>query len=67
MPRPPMKNEKINVPAALKLCQELPLIQERLHRIGLHKTAHKMDAAVQEIGYELADEIEKITHPKKDS
>ena len=29
---------EIDITAALKLCVELPVIKERLHRIGLHKT-----------------------------
>lgn len=49
---------KINIEAALKLCVELPVLKERLHRVGLHKTAQVMDAAVQEIGYEVAAHIE---------
>ena len=51
-------SHQIDIAAALKLCVELPVLKERLHRIGLHKTAHKMEAAVQEIGYEVADCIE---------
>ena len=49
---------QIDIEAALKLCVELPVLKERLHRIGLHKTAQKMEAAVSEIGYEVADHIE---------
>lgn len=49
---------QIDIAQALKLCQELPMIKERLHRLGLHKTANKLDAAVTEIGYEVAGRIE---------
>ena len=48
---------QIDIAAALKLCQELPVLKEHLHRIGLHKTANKMQAALEEIGYEVADFI----------
>ena len=49
---------QIDITAALKLCQDLPVLKEKLHRVGLHKTANKMEAAVSEIGYEVADFIE---------
>lgn len=49
---------QIDITAALKLCVELPVIKERLHRVGLHKTANQMQAAVEEIGYEVAGHIE---------
>jgi hypothetical protein len=49
---------QIDITQALKLCQEISLIQERLRRVGLHKTASKMQAAVEEIGYEVANHIE---------
>ena len=42
---------RIDIARALKLCQELPVLKERMHRVGLHKTAQKMEAAVLEIGY----------------
>lgn len=49
---------QIDITQALKLCQEIPLLQERLRRVGLHKTANKMQTAVEEIGYEVANYIE---------
>lgn len=49
---------EIDITAALKLCVELPVLKEKLRRVGLHKTANKMQAAVEEIGYEVADHIE---------
>lgn len=49
---------QIDIAAALKLCQDLPVLKEKLHRVGLHKTANKLEAAVSEIGYEVADHIE---------
>ncbi len=49
---------QIDIEAALKLCVELPVLKERLHRVGLHKTANKLQAAVEEIGYEVAGHIE---------
>lgn len=49
---------RIDITAALKLCQDLPMLKERLHRVGLQKTANKMQAAVEEIGYEVAGHIE---------
>ena len=57
---------EIDIKQALTLCQELPLMQERLHRIGLHKTAQKMEAAVDEIGFEVADFIEGERKARKD-
>ncbi len=49
---------EIDLSVALKLCQDLPMLKERLHRAGLHKTANKMQAAVEEVGYEVAQHIE---------
>lgn len=57
---------QIDMPLALKLCQEIPMIKERLHRIGLHKTANKMQAAVEEIGYEVAGHIEAERKGRKE-
>lgn len=57
---------QIDITAALKLCQELPILKEKLHRIGLHKTANKMEVAVTEIGYEVADFIEDERKGRKD-
>jgi hypothetical protein len=30
------------------------------HRIGLHKTGHKLHDAVKQVGYELAEQIRKV-------
>ena len=49
----------VDIPAAQDLCQELPLIRDRLFRAGLFKTGHALEAAVQAIGYETADAIIK--------
>lgn len=49
---------QIDIGEALSLCRELPAFQERLYRVGLHKTTQKIDAAVMEIGYEVAEHIE---------
>lgn len=49
---------QIDITAALRLCVDLPLLSERLRRVGLHKTASKLQAAVDMIGYEVADHIE---------
>ncbi len=49
---------QIDILQALKLCQELPILKERLHRLGLHKTANKLESAVTEIGFEVASHIE---------
>ncbi len=57
---------QIDITAALKLCQELPILKEKLHRVGLHKTANKMEAAVSEIGYEVADHIEAEREGRKE-
>jgi hypothetical protein len=32
-------------------------LHERLHRAGMHVTAHKMHAVVQSLGYELAEQL----------
>lgn len=48
-----------NVAEMIKLCQEMPLMHERLHRAGLHKTAQKFKAALDEIGFEVEDKITK--------
>ena len=45
---------------AQALCIELPKLQERLFRCGMLKTAHAMDKAIQEIGYELAEHLEAL-------
>lgn len=57
---------QIDITQALKLCQELPVLKERLHRVGLHKTANKMQAAVEEIGYEVAAHIEAERKERKE-
>lgn len=46
------------------LCQVLPLVQERLFRAGLLKTAHAMDAAVKAVGYETAEHAETLEKGK---
>jgi len=56
---------EIDIAQAIKFCQELPVLRERLHRVGLHKTACKMDAAVHEIGCEVADHIEAERNSRK--
>ena len=56
----------INITEALKLCQEIPVLKERLHRVGLHKTANKMDIVVVEIGFEVADHIEAERKGRKE-
>lgn len=56
---------QIDITAALKLCVELPVLKEKLHRVGLHKTASKMQAAVEQIGYEVADHIEAERSARK--
>ncbi len=53
-----MAQVNIDIAQALKLCQELPILKEKLHRLGLHKTAHKLEPAMTEIGYEVASHIE---------
>lgn len=45
---------------AHELCLELPLVNERLFRCGLLKTAQKMNLAVQAIGFETAELDEKF-------
>ena len=41
------------------MCVEFPLIEQRLMRAGLLKTARKMNAVVQAIGWECAELTEK--------
>ncbi len=41
------------------LCSELPLLQERIFRAGLLKTGQALNTAVQAIGFEVAEHIEK--------
>jgi hypothetical protein len=44
----------------------LPVLHARLNRCGLYKTAHKMHETVRELGYEVAELIEKedIAHAR---
>ena len=44
---------------AFGLCTELASVQQRLFRAGLYKTAHAMNQAVKEIGFEVAEHYEK--------
>lgn len=37
------------------LCAELPALEERLHRAGLHKSAHALNKATKIIGFEAAE------------
>jgi hypothetical protein len=39
------------------LCSEAALLHERLHRAGLHRTAQKMHAVVQSVGWEVAEKL----------
>ena len=55
-----MNPKIVNAKDAKALCAELPAIQERLFRAGLLKTAHKMDEAVNQIGYEMAEYREQL-------
>lgn len=48
----------LDITMAIKMCQEVVTIKERLHRLGLHKTANRMQAAVEAIGSEVAEHIE---------
>lgn len=47
-----MSKEQKRLNEVRALCQELPLIMNRVHAAGLHRTGHKMHEAVKEIGYE---------------
>ncbi len=40
-----------------QLCVEMEALKERLFRAELHRTAHKMNIACQEIGYECAGQF----------
>ena len=57
---------EIDMKEAIRLCQELPLIQERLHRVGLHKTAQLMKPAMGEVGFEVAVHIEAEREKRND-
>lgn len=46
-----------NLSEMLKLCQDMPLMHERLHHAGLHKTAQKFKIALDEIGFEVEEKI----------
>lgn len=48
----------VDIDEGRRLASELTVIHESLHRIGLHKTAHALWEALNEIGYELAVHIE---------
>ena len=37
------------------MCIEFPLIEQQLMRVGLYKTARKMNTVVQSIGWECAE------------
>lgn len=37
------------------LCCDLPLIEQQMMRVGLYKTARKMNEVVQAIGWECAE------------
>lgn len=40
------------------MCTEFPLIEQRLMRAGLYKTARRMNRVVQSIGWECATLME---------
>lgn len=42
------------VSARRDLCRELPLLMDRAHRLGLHRTGHALHEAVKAIGWETA-------------
>jgi hypothetical protein len=52
-----MTKEQMN--RAQELCAELPKLRDELLRLGLFRTHHAMDAAVKQIGFELAEIIDR--------
>ena len=42
-----------------QMCNEFPLIEQRLMQLGLFKTARKMNEIVSCIGWECAEMLEK--------
>lgn len=40
---------------AQRLCNEIPLIKDRLMRAGLFQTMHRMDEVTRCLGYEVSD------------
>lgn len=41
------------------LTVEMPRLHAELHALGLHKTAHALHAAVQSLGWEIAEHEER--------
>lgn len=50
-----------------QLCVEMEALKQRLFRAGLYLTAHKMNEACQQIGYECFEQFEKETRKDKAS
>lgn len=48
------------IAVAKSLCIEMERLKERLFRVGLYKTAHVMDRAVKEVGFETAKMLERV-------
>jgi hypothetical protein len=44
------------------LSMRLVAIEQDLHRVNMHATARRVNAAVQAIGWEFAGQIEQIDH-----
>jgi hypothetical protein len=54
-----MKLTKEQFAQAKELCNELPIIEDRLRRAGLWSTASALHIAVERIGYEVAENAPK--------
>jgi len=44
----------------VKLSIDIVRIEQKCHRLGLHVTGHAINKAVQQIGWELAEKLERI-------
>ncbi len=47
----------MDIPAARKLHQDLLVMREKMHDVGLNRTAHEMASAVNIIGFEVAHHV----------
>lgn len=53
------RRKKLNVAAHCDFASRLALMHAKAHRLGLYKTGHKLHAAVQEVGWEIAEGMER--------
>ena len=48
-----------------QFCSEVAMLKHKAGELGMFRTMHALEAGVTEVGYELADQIEKGKRDEK--